>query len=663
KQVLINALSDLKKFLAGLIIKVPSISAVVRTMGELGNDPYEASNMRGCYANLIAKYRRTEALDVATTVIVGIRDSQQGNETLGSFSRRVQELHLALIRMGVMQISISDLSAIILISGMDKFSRKAFMQSETTLALTEVNLDQDGDELEDGDDSKSTTVKGSRSKRSLYGKVLRFVAKVEDEETILGKLSGDVPATVQDTPKKETLTRSEALKKMREAQVAFAVAVTAGDKKACFEFARNGHCTKENCQYRHDVSSIGNTATANKSSNGTICKNFLRDGKCVFGKRCRFVHQSAPPASVQPSVQPSAPGKAEVTKPASRVLNSADRVTSILRNYDSDEDEINNVVLLQSGGNNMAFSTKVENLPQGQVVAELGWDSMCSLHVASKLSIIPGAPALKNPKSVSGMGGVRSITHKGKSNVFGKTMSYIEGGATPNLLSVGTECQVDDTGLPGMALFGRSGAVRFRVTPDIEEQLTQLVDFVERQGLLQGVAVLRNNVYLEAFGSDGPVDPDAVQVPATDMNCAVNHNMYANRIHLDSIDNVLDFMVASGLNQQSLLDGIKNQSLRGIPPAVTEDHVKQYFKYIGPSNEQLEAEVFTSPLSMPVDYEVEKARAPGAILQIDNVDPSFSRIAATTSETAADTTKVTEAARKAVVPSIGGYKDAVIGID
>ncbi|MCP4126239.1 MAG: hypothetical protein GY753_04150, partial [Gammaproteobacteria bacterium] len=114
---------------------------------------------------------------------------------------------------------------------------------------------------------------------------------------------------------------------------------------------------------------------------------------------------------------------------------------------------------------------------------------------------------------------------------------------------------------------------------------------------------------------------------------------------------------------QSLLDGIKNQSLRGIPPAVTEDHVKQYFKYIGPSNEQLEAEVFTSPLSMPVDYEVEKARAPGAILQIDNVDPSFSRMAATTSETASDTTKATEAARKAVVPSIGGYKDAVIGID
>jgi len=153
-------------------------------------------------------------------------------------------------------------------------------------------------------------------------------------------------------------------------------------------------------------------------------------------------------------------------------------------------------------------------------------------------------------------------------------------------------------------------------------------------------------------------------MPETDINCAVSHNMFANRIHLDSVDNVLDFMVASGLNQQSLLEGIKNQSLRGIPPAITEDHVKQYFKNVGPSPEQMEAEIFKSPLSMPVDFEVEKARAPGAILQIDNVDPSFSRLATAPAEISAETTtKAVETARKAVVPSIGGYKDAVIGID
>lgn len=351
-----------------------------------------------------------------------------------------------------------------------------------------------------------------------------------------------------------------------------------------------------------------------------------------------------------------------MTKPASRVLNSSDRVISVLR--DDSDDEQCDVVLVQPRASNLAFSTKTENQTSHVFITELGWDSMCSLHVASSLSIIPGAAAIKRPKSARGMGGVRNITHKGKSDVFGKTMSYIDGGETPNLLSVGTECQVDDTGLPGMALFGAQGAVRFRVTPDIEEEFLKLVDRVEKNGMVQGVAVLRNNVYLEAFGNDGPVDPESVMMPATDINCAVSHNMFANRIHLDSVDNVLDFMVASGLNQQSLLEGIKNQSLRGIPPAITEDHVKQYFKNVGPSNEQLEAEIFKSPLSMPVDYEVEKARGPGAILQIDNVDPSFSRLATAAADVSTESvTKAVETARKAVVPSIGGYKDAVIGID
>lgn len=650
----VNALALLKKFVAGLMAKVPAVDPIIRQMGEFTGDPYEMSDMRGCYTNLLARFRKSESLDVATTVIIAIKDSQQGSESLSVFARRTQEFHQEMVRVGVTQISIADLSAIILISGMKDQFRKTFLQSETTLALAMDNM-ADGEEESDGanlDDGFSTK---SRMKRSLLGKTLRFVAKQADEELLLAKLAGKNKAAP------EVSNSKDVQKRVKEAQLAFATAIRSADKQACFEFARLGTCSRgDACSFKH----IGGTVST--SGQGGVgrgeCFDWQNTGVCRFGKNCRFKHSPRATEAAKPvaSAAPKAPQAPPVQgKPASRVLFTSDKLVDA----GSESEEVD-VVLVRSAGA-VACATTVMRSEVVPEVVELGYDSMASLNVAATMEILQDPVPLKKAREAVGMGGVRPITHKGFAPVFGRVMSFIQGGGTPNLLSVGQECQTDSSGLPGMVLFSANGAVRFRVTPAMCEAFAEIIDQAEVEGLVRGKAVLRNNVYKEAFGLNGPVEPEEVYpVGDQDSAFAVSHNMFGSRIRLDSVDTVLDFMVAAGLSRIALLEGIKNQSLRGLPAIIDEDHVKQYFKNVGKSTEQLEAEIAKLPLTQPVDFEVERAMAPGAVMQIDNVDPSFSRMAtpADSTDTAKNFTGV-EGVHKKVVPSVGGYKDAVVAID
>ena len=652
-----DALSHLKKHVAGLMAKVPSVTAVIMQMDELG-DPYDRSDMRACYANLLARYRKTEALEVATNVMIAIHDKQASTEALGVFSRRVQEFHLGMLKMGVTHITISDLSAINIIAGMKEVSQKLFMESETQLALTMDNMTESEEADLDGcSDGQSTVAKGG--KRSLLAKTLRFVKKQQDQTRLSGKLS-----TTSTVPKKSDRgnvpSGREIHKKIQEAQTAFATALKAADNQMCFEFAKNGACSRgEQCRFKHYGTQMGRGAGKGKGE----CFQWKATGVCPYGTNCRFAHtpKTEPPKATEPAGG-AAPGKGskpagvQVPKPASNVLFMEDRVP------EESENEENYVVLARTPAV-MACATSIVRPSEDKKVHVLGWDSMCSLHVADSLDIIPGAVPLRNAKEAVGMGGVKPITHKGHSLIFGKTMSYIKDGGTPNLLSVGQECQRDRTGLEGMALFSAGGAVRFRVTPALKEAFAALVDQAEVEGLVQGRAVLRNNVYKEAFGLNGPIDPEEVFPVASAASAyAVSHSMFASRIRLDSVDNVLDFMVASGLSQQALLDGLKTQSLRGIPPVVEESHVKEYFKRVGKSPEQLEAEIAKAPLRLPVDYEPELTTKPGHTMLIDNLDPSFSRMAAPPDSTEVSTGAV-PVTHKKVVPSVGGFKDAVLALD
>lgn len=130
----------------------------------------------------------------------------------------------------------------------------------------------------------------------------------------------------------------------------------------------------------------------------------------------------------------------------------------------------------------------------------IGWDTMASINVANDLTLIPGAKPLPIAKAAFGVGGRRAITHSGPSPIFGMEMVYIEGGESPNLMSVARALQRDKTGLDGCAIFTADGAIRFRSTEKVKALLAQLYQELETNDLIEGRAVMKNNVYTETVG-------------------------------------------------------------------------------------------------------------------------------------------------------------------
>lgn len=678
RQTLVNALADLKKFLSGLMAKVPIIDPVVRQMDSACRDPYETSDkdlgLRQCYANLLARFRKHDPLGIATSIMIGMRETQSQSESLGVFTRRVESFTQEMIRLGVVQVSISDLAAMVAISGMKENHRKDFLQTETTLALTLDNMaeSEDPDEtlwlpgVKDG----SVVTKGG-SRRSLYEKVVAFSRKHEEGKILMGKFG----AAKKDEQKVEAA-------KKKEAQLAFATEVKLRDPGACFNFAKDGKCANgDSCRFSHTIGGpdAGRNGRQGQRLRG-VCFGWEETGVCPWGSRCRFDH---PPKDSEPATgvkaagapQPVAQGKAQAQAQAQSKAQAPaprkaqPRPSSVLftglskSKAESESESESSMVVLLKKQHQSVYTVKARSGRH-----KLGWDTMASINVAKDRSVIPNAQALEKIREACGVGGSRPITHVGTSEIFGGLkMSYIDGGETPNLMSVARELQKDAEGRPGVAIFSESGAVRFRVTPELMTRITQLVDQATAEDLVEGEAVMKNYVYEQVFSVEGDLGEDlesmSEDAPAA---YAVSHNMFGSRIRLSSVDQVLNFLAESGLSEETLLRGIKNRSVMGIPPVVTLDAAKDYFKHVDKSPAQLEAEISKARLVHPVDFEEERAELPGEVLQIDNVDPSFSRKKSEHSEEplgGADPIAGAVKSAKKVVPSVGGYKDAVLAVD
>lgn len=244
------------------------------------------------------------------------------------------------------------------------------------------------------------------------------------------------------------------------------------------------------------------------------------------------------------------------------------------------------------------------------------------------------------------------------SQVFnGLEMSYIEGGHTPNLLSLGRALKGGK-----VAIFTEHGAARLKSTPQIDKMIKTILRIGEQAGLIEGTAKVENYVYKEDF-TTRTSPPPAAHPAATalaESTCAVTVSMYAGRVKLGNEANTIRFMVAAGFTKTALLSGIKNQNVKGMPPVITKEGVEHYFEHVGKDEPQLEAEITRAPLRKPLDYAPLTTNTPGEIVEIDNIDPSFSR---TRSMEPMDESQKKPPAYKKVVEAIGGYKDAVLAVD
>lgn len=468
---------------------------------------------------------------------------------------------------------------------------------------------------------------------------------------LLGKFSDGR----QNAPAKEGTgpSKSQAIKIAREAQQAYAVAVRNEDKRACFEYAKTGKCSRGDvCKFNHAVSlmsAVGGGSKVAAPVEGRDCFEWVRTGTCRFGDRCKFGHPSgggstttAPPAALGST--PAAAPRKGASSATSKVMFALGKGRSDWAREES-EDEQSLVVLVDvpppaEEPDAVVCAARVDSS------ATIGWDTMASINVAGSLEVIPDARRVDSGRNAVGVGGVRPITHVGTCPRSGLEMSYI-GGGTPNLMSLGRVLQPDDAGESGIAIFTSHGAVRVRATSGIFAEIMELVARAEEAGRVEGFAVMRNYVYEETLAP-----------PETAL--AVTTSLFAHRIRLDSLDGVLNFLVASGLGKAALITGVRQGTLKGLPAGITEEKIENFFKYVGKDADQLEAEITTACLRQPKDYEVETTNVPGRILQVDNMDPSFSRLAQPTGQVASTGRVVI--ARNAV-PSIGGFKDSVLSLD
>jgi hypothetical protein len=217
-------------------------------------------------------------------------------------------------------------------------------------------------------------------------------------------------------------------------------------------------------------------------------------------------------------------------------------------------------------------------------------------------------------------------------------MKYIRDGGTPNLMSLARVLGEDDQGLKGLAIFTDAGAVRFRAYPKVAEEVQKIVDALVEADLIEGYTEMKNGVYQQTFvGSGGCGGEEAYAVTS----------MYASRVPLSSGEEVIGMLVSAGVTEEALVKGVRQGSIKGLPPGINETEVRRFFEKTGKDVEQIKGEIIHAPLREPLDYDREEAKMPGEVLVIDAFDPSFSRMKGV----------------KGPIKSLGGYRDAVIGVD
>jgi len=291
KKNLLVAMGALKKFLSSLIKKVPTIEEVVREAREDGADPYEKLDLRTVYKNLVKRYRSSSEMGVTTTLMIGMQ-SKQGNESLGSFIRSIEEFYQTVVNLGITQVSTADLCAMIAIIGMKDKHRTDFMKIENTLALAVG--DGVGSDSESEDDGSTTISRqsGRKGRRSLWSKVKLF-SKKESEYTVLHtKFTGNSKVTQAGDPGAASqLSSKEAQKRLKEAQQIFAMSLKKENNSICFEFAKDGRCSRgDACRFIHTIDPSATKPSGGGDHQPGECHAFKTTGHCNWGDKCKFRH-------------------------------------------------------------------------------------------------------------------------------------------------------------------------------------------------------------------------------------------------------------------------------------------------------------------------------------------------------------------------------------
>jgi histone H2B len=133
-QRLSRALALLKTIIGKLIAKIPALDDVVRARRhEEDFDPFEIGDMRRVVANLMLKFRRDDEMNLLLQLVSFMKEKQD-NKSESKFLLTVDEHLLRITKLGVKQISVTDLAAIIYLAGLNNEPRRDFFKQRIFFA-------------------------------------------------------------------------------------------------------------------------------------------------------------------------------------------------------------------------------------------------------------------------------------------------------------------------------------------------------------------------------------------------------------------------------------------------------------------------------------------------------------------------------------------------
>lgn len=364
------------------------------------------------------------------------------------------------------------------------------------------------------------------------------------------------------------------------------------------------------------------------------CHSFVKTGKCPRGDKCYFIHPE--------------PGECE-------------RFRSVMKT--------NNFLFLMDS-NSSQYPRKT-----------IYWDSAASGHYTSDAS---GNSVASCSKCVSGLGGTKTVQGTVSGAPYGMQEDvHVVHGLPENttLLSVGLLNKPNAIGEEGVTIFKGDMGVRAHVTIEQSQAIEAILDDLEMDGRIEGRAMLAsNNIYeqlrdvtiadddaeaydlsdtfeeleesayiaTELIEEDVAKIEDVSQSPMVSLKSSKKKatKFYNRRVKLDSPEELARLLCDSNLTRRTLVEGIKNDSIDGLPNDLTVDVVNSFFHNSGPDVFSQMGSMTTTPLDETLAST--PTHITGNTLLIDAIDPPFSRL---------------PEYRARITKSINGYRDCVLGLD
>jgi hypothetical protein len=237
------AMTALTNFMVRLLRKFPEAEKVARDMGASRVDPLAKGDLRQVFANLSNRYQREDNLGVVAFVVSKISENQ-ASKSLGQLTRSMEEFMQYMHRLKVETVSVSDLTAMIQLAGMNEKQRLEFFRLEAQLALT-------GRIFDDNRDMKSVSGSvGSWSQGSLFDRLRLFAKSIDEVSLMSDKFKTQQPMSKPDASRNSR----EDKQLMSDNRNVFALAVAPG---ACFNFANYGQCRRgDTCRFSHSTEQL-----------------------------------------------------------------------------------------------------------------------------------------------------------------------------------------------------------------------------------------------------------------------------------------------------------------------------------------------------------------------------------------------------------------------